>query len=277
LVTIQPNGDKVPLFMVPGVGGNVLMFAHLANYLGSDQPLYGLQSRGHDGQQTPLESIEDMARYYIEDIRKVQPRGPYFLAGACMGGVVAFEMAQRLLEIDEEIGFLALIETGSPTALSPLRKKFRSIVYPVKFLSTGVIRHALALLSRSPRQWATYLRDKGTIVKEMIHKRDIYRGDRKVFYEDLVASANYRAMAKYVPTTHSGKVNIFLARSVDTEEDPRLNWGKLAESGYSVYLVPAPDSGQLFMEPAVREFSNQLVKAMDDSSGWSAEGNPAEG
>ena len=74
LVAIQPEGEDA-VFAVPGVGGNVLVFARLAKLLGIDQPFYGLQARGLDGREKPFMRVEDMAAHYIEEIRSVQPKG----------------------------------------------------------------------------------------------------------------------------------------------------------------------------------------------------------
>ena len=86
LVPIQLSGDKSPLFIVHLIGGNVLSFAELSKLIGQDQPLYGLQAIGLYGQEKPIDNIQNMATRYIEEIQLVQPRGPYFLAGGCMGG-----------------------------------------------------------------------------------------------------------------------------------------------------------------------------------------------
>ena len=109
LVPIQPHGTKPPLFLVHGAGGNVLLYRYLAKHLAPDYPLYGLQSRGLDGQTDPLETIEEMAEHYLREIRTVKPTGPYFLGGYCMGGTVAYEMAQRLSRDGEHVGLLALL------------------------------------------------------------------------------------------------------------------------------------------------------------------------
>src|SRR4030095_15337328 len=93
LVSIQPGGTKHPFFCVHGVGGNVLTYRALAQYLGPDQPLYGLQSAGLDGKQTPHTTVEAMAAHYVEAICDLQPEGPYFLGGLSFGGIVAYEMA----------------------------------------------------------------------------------------------------------------------------------------------------------------------------------------
>ncbi|NEO36839.1 MAG: acyltransferase domain-containing protein [Moorea sp. SIOASIH] len=110
VVPIQPNGSKPPLFCIHGAGGNVLSFRDLARYLGSEQPFYGLQSLGLDGKQTPLSTVEDMARCYLKEIRSIQPKGPYFLSGYCFGSKIALEIAQLLRLDGETVALLALLE-----------------------------------------------------------------------------------------------------------------------------------------------------------------------
>ncbi|MHB8595767.1 MAG: beta-ketoacyl synthase N-terminal-like domain-containing protein [Ktedonobacteraceae bacterium] len=84
LVALQPVGSKRPFFCVHPQGGGVSCYLPLSRYLGADQPFYGLEEPALDGKQEPFTSIENMAAYYIEALRKVQPQGPFFL-----GGVVA--------------------------------------------------------------------------------------------------------------------------------------------------------------------------------------------
>src|SRR5437899_8481416 len=97
LVAIQPRGTRPPIFVVPGVGGNVLVFARLAKQLGQEQPVYGLQARGLDGEARPFTCVEEMAAHYAPEIRGVCPQGPYLIGGTCTGGVIAYEMAQQLV------------------------------------------------------------------------------------------------------------------------------------------------------------------------------------
>ena len=78
LVEIQPKGSRPPFFCIHPHGGNVLVYRELSRQLGSDQPFFGLQSRGLDGRQEPLARIEDMADLYLAEIRRVQSHGPYF-------------------------------------------------------------------------------------------------------------------------------------------------------------------------------------------------------
>ncbi|MGH9490672.1 MAG: non-ribosomal peptide synthetase, partial [Terriglobales bacterium] len=121
LVAIQTGGARPPFFCFHAADGNVLLYRALAQHLGADQPVFGLQARGLDG-EPPLTSIEAMAAAYVPEIRRVQPHGPYYFGGYCGGGTVAFETAQQLRAAGERVGLLALFDTsnwslaGSPSA-----------------------------------------------------------------------------------------------------------------------------------------------------------------
>src|SRR5207249_10218034 len=96
LVEMQPKGSRPPFFCVHGASGNVLIYRDLSRHLGPDQPFYGLQAQGLDGTAECLTTVEDMAALYINEIRRVQPEGPYFIGGYCLGGTIAYEIAQQL-------------------------------------------------------------------------------------------------------------------------------------------------------------------------------------
>src|SRR5262249_24350348 len=97
----------------------------LAWLLGPAQPFYGLQSRGLDGVKDPPSRIEDIAAEFLCEIREVQPEGPYYLIGLCMGGVVAYEMAQQLHAAGQQVGLLGLLETWPPGPASARQLRLR--------------------------------------------------------------------------------------------------------------------------------------------------------
>jgi thioesterase domain-containing protein len=114
LVTIKQastaGATEPPLVLVHPSGGNVLCYAPLGRALGNDQPLLALQSQQAEGSH----SVEDLAARYLEALRAVQPKGPYLLGGWSFGGLVAFEMARRVIASGEEVALLAMIDTWSP-------------------------------------------------------------------------------------------------------------------------------------------------------------------
>ncbi|MGE0652768.1 MAG: thioesterase domain-containing protein, partial [Alphaproteobacteria bacterium] len=111
IVPIQPHGDHPPFFCVHDGNAQVLKYRELSRFLGPEQPFYGIQSRGLDGEEDPFTDIDEMAAYYVQEIRKVQPEGPYYIGGYSFGGRVAYVMAQILRTAGEEVALLALIDT----------------------------------------------------------------------------------------------------------------------------------------------------------------------
>ncbi|HXR26100.1 MAG TPA: alpha/beta fold hydrolase, partial [Candidatus Binataceae bacterium] len=103
LVPIRPTGTRPPLFIISGIGGNVVRFHDLTHLLDEQQPVYALQPPGLDGETPCLTRIEDMAAHYIKEIRNLQPAGPYYLAGYSFGGLVTFEIAQQLAGQGEQV------------------------------------------------------------------------------------------------------------------------------------------------------------------------------
>jgi thioesterase domain-containing protein len=114
LVPVRAQGARPRLFLVHGAGGNVLGFRELAAALGDDQPLFGLQARGVDGRSEPHDSIGAMADAYLAELLQLQPSGPYLLGGYSGGGVVAFEMAQRLRARGAAVPFVGMIDSPCP-------------------------------------------------------------------------------------------------------------------------------------------------------------------
>ena len=111
LVPVQPQGSAPPLFVTHGMQCDPTFARMLPKYLGQQQPLFGFQGLGLDGDSEPLDRIEAMATRFIEPLRRVQPRGPYRLAGFCAGGHIAMEMAHQLAAAGESVDHLFLIDT----------------------------------------------------------------------------------------------------------------------------------------------------------------------
>jgi len=112
LVPLQPLGSQPPLFFVHGVFGDVYGFLELAKLLPSDQPSYGIQAVGLDGNSARHVTVEDMAAHYVKEILSFQRDGPFYLAGCSMGGLIAFEMARQLHRLGERVALLALLDSA---------------------------------------------------------------------------------------------------------------------------------------------------------------------
>lgn len=107
LLPIRTSGSKLPLFCIHGEP------MKMARCVDSDRPVYGIYS-AYDPEFEPPDSLPELAALYLREVRLVQPRGPYFLAGYCVGGLAAFEMARQLVAAGERVAYLALIDPTDP-------------------------------------------------------------------------------------------------------------------------------------------------------------------
>src|SRR6202051_4424738 len=280
LVPIQPGGSKPPFFCVHGGGGNVLIYRELANYLGADYPFYGLQARGLDGTSEYLTTTVAMAECYLREIRELQPEGPYYLGGFCMGGQVAVEIAQRLVRDGQQVNLLFVIDAHNFNGIPPkftLREKMGNFGHKIKF-------HSLNVLELSLKSQIDYLAEKTKIALrreterlriKLVHlfklnpHRDVVRGTREEFIEDI----NDRAFLAYKPTVYPGKMTICKPRrNYAFLRDPFNGWGGIAAGGLDIIELPA-DPGGIFLEPYVQTLAQKLKEQIDQAVSKGAEMN----
>ena len=245
LMTIQTGGEKLPLFCVHGADGNILMYEKLARYLEPDQPVYGLQAKGLDGKEAPHNRFEDMAADYIRQIRTVQPEGPYLLAGFCVGGVLALEMAQQFHAQGQKVALLAFFDTYCP------------VYYKPKLFQDWVSYHLGNLLRLEPKEKLTYFLEGTKQVLDKISSKFYHMGCslpqayRKISSTsisiandqattDAVGTAYMQALRDYAPQAYQGRVILF--RSSESPwwiaNDLELGWGGLAAGGLEIHKVP---------------------------------------
>ncbi len=114
ILPINPKGNRQISFWAHGAAGYSTFFKNLSQELGPDYPIYAFQARGTDGKSIPQE-FNVMVDHYIECVRMVQPKGPYFLGGYSFGGLIAMEMARKLHEQGEKISHLVMFDTYPAT------------------------------------------------------------------------------------------------------------------------------------------------------------------
>src|ERR1700722_5102521 len=268
LVTIQPSGSRPPFFCAHGAGGNVLIYRELSQNLGSDQPFYGLQAQGLDGTCPPLTTIEDMAALYVNAIRRQQPRGPYLVGGTWGGGVIAYEVAQRLRSEGEEIALLALFDTMNFAMIQP-----RSMWGWTYYAGERLIFHVANFMRLDFEGKASFFLEKLQVLKNrlpvwwgMILSK-FEKNSEGVGSESRILGniwqANDLACQKYVPKPFPGVVTDFRPlQQYRAFNKPDAKWDRLALKGETVVVVPVYPAGML-LDPFVKHLAVALREAID--------------
>ena len=243
-----------PLFLVHQVGGNVFTFRALARELGRDQPVYGLRSLGLEGDERPLATVPEMAAHYLELVRGVQPRGPYLLGGASMGGMVAFEMAQRLIAAGEEVALLTLMDTPRIDHLPGRPQSYGEFLGAMVQGTVPLTREELAGLEPE---------EQLALVVGRMNEPDPELTRRLL----RVRLANTIALFDYTPQPYPGSLLFFRAaerRPVD-DPHPELHWPPLARDGVEILFVPGTHES-MHEPPNVRAIAQRLRRRLREAA-----------
>jgi amino acid adenylation domain-containing protein len=273
LVPIQTKGARPPFFCVHGLGGGVIGYAPLARHM-PGQPFYALQAFGQEPGQTPDESIEQMAARYLQVVREVQPRGPYSLGGYSFGALVAYEMAQELLDQGETVALVALVDYAAPN--SDYRR-----VRLNRNLLTGFITNLPAWAQDyaqldARQQWGRIRRHVHVTPRRapVQSKQHPEAAIARYFDDPSRIPARRRALievhletaAAYEVKPYAGEITVLRAKRQPLwcSYDPTLGWGQYSEHT-SIRLV-AGSHRTLLDEPYVRSLARELQRALAEGS-----------
>jgi thioesterase domain-containing protein len=230
IVPLQRNGKRASIFAVPGHNGDVFCYRALAQSLGEDQPFFGLQPPGLDGQGEPLRRVEDIAAYFAAQIRTFQPHGPYIVAGYCAGGAVAFELAQQMLRGGAAIRFVALFGCPYPSYFLLRTQLWQGLAHQVE----RVGKHSRELASQSwsgrRRYLAEKLRQRKALRKALRNADQAAALDPVLMRRAKVERGTLSAVRRYTPSHFAGSVHLFLpSRQWLRSGVAALRWRALAE------------------------------------------------
>jgi thioesterase domain-containing protein/acyl carrier protein len=271
LVPIREGGTKPALYLVHGGGLHVLFYQNMVKYMDADQPIYALQARGLNGDEEPLDRIEDMAAHYISEILQQDPDGPYCLAGYSLGGIIAWEMAKQLKAMGKSVLMLSLFDAVAKDewtnggSASGFNKKLKKIGYN------------LSLLMRDPAKALEY---KTHVLKMQLEQkkgrlRTAFRNNKTneieegyIPYGSKVYDKSIEAYEKYVLQPLDIEVDLFKAKEqMFYLNDPEYyGWDKFALGGVITHEIGG-NHLTLFDEPNGKAVAKAMKHRMKDVAG----------
>ncbi|MBZ5509355.1 MAG: alpha/beta fold hydrolase, partial [Acidobacteriia bacterium] len=265
LVEIQPHGAGTPFFCVHPVGGGVLCYADLAHALGQNRPFYGLQSPPPGSVSEPLQSIEDMAALYIQEIRQVQPKGPYSLGGWSIGGLIALEMARQLARDGESVRPLVLFDTHPPENRSfhddgdslPVLALFAADMSRLIGRDPGNLRERfLQLTPKEQESWILRtLKEEGILPQE---------GPEQELHTMLsVFARNNVAVENYSLRQHPDRIVFFRATDSAAPENLAEEWQAATGAIIDLHLIPG-DHYTMLRKPHVSAIAEQMKRYFEE-------------
>ncbi len=225
LVPIK-DGIGAPLFIVHGLGGNVMELFAAGRRIAGDGPVYAIQARGLDGREAPSRSIAAMADDYLGQILQLCPHGTFHLAGYSSGGLIAFEMARLLFEAGEPPASLTLIDTQTNARQWPLSvwaglltRHGRHHAHALWTMPMGRrLRYAAAAISSFAHRisWRFGWAEMPAVPVSSFRLPPALRA---------VAEATLAAAADYAPGYYDGPLLLIVPETQDPQRpDPALIW-----------------------------------------------------
>jgi amino acid adenylation domain-containing protein len=259
MVALRSDGTRPPLFLAHGISGELFVYLHLVRRLGSDQPVYGFRVTTSLVGTQPLR-IPDLATRYVADILRVQPTGPYRLAGFCFGGLVVVEIAHQLEQLGHEVAFLGLFDADVPSSPPPRRdtnavasvwQRNKSVVAYVR----RRLENALIKARHRPRLIARWLlarnREDDVERVETVYTPRVLRPlkIRRTSYATTPTTCTVTLFRPGAPKVQSGHVRMVPG----------------AEGADECYLIDGPGVSHLTLmsEPHVRLLAGTLTERLD--------------
>jgi amino acid adenylation domain-containing protein len=276
LTALRAEGSRPPLYCVHPIGGGISCYRSLANYLGSDQPVYGINGPELGGFEESHQSFKEMARSYVAAVRSFQPLGPYLLCGWSYGAVLSYEMGCQLAAQDQDVALLALLDMGGSAGMKiPVIARDILILALVRELQTASGSTAEPLISREE---LLALKPE----QRLPHALEILRSARLIssstslqFLERILSGyrTSQELLTGFTPRRWNRKLTLFRAQETDDElvemdpalapsRDPAWGWQEFCSQPVEVHRIPG-NHNTILQEPYVGIWAGRFKSCID--------------
>ena len=241
-------------FVCMRVGDMYFFYKDLAKHLGPDQPVYALQRLGVDDMTQAAQDIESLASHYLEEIRKVQPNGPYSLLAYCFSISICWEMIRKLQEAGDSISHIAIIDSAPPIKAKKLTtiQRVNRILNKAKALDFSFIKTMwIGRVGRPIKaKWMSLVSDRETLqLQEKLKILNLI--DVAYIWKPLPVKITLIRSSEYL--------------SNDRKNEKYSKWNELALNGVDTYVVEGKHR-DIFNEPVVRDLASQLRQCLDNAN-----------
>jgi len=275
-VLMQPGtsfGDQPPLFFVHVLGTGLKFCRPMVARLGSEIPVYALSVQLLQDSPLKENTIEELAAFYIREVRKISPEGPYLFVGISFGGMVIYEMARQLTAANSDVRLVALMDTIPPWAYKKLDSPERLKKHGSRLKEEGVPYITRKIQERLTHEWESItikLKNLQDNLRYRYYQKTAQPEQMPVELKEFAArEENDQACARYIPAPYKGKVTLFRSlersNSISVITDPDLGWGTLALEGVEVIDCPSDHLGMLdepYVQTVAEHLSQCIMKAL---------------
>jgi thioesterase domain-containing protein/acyl carrier protein len=280
LFELKRGKNRQPVFFLPGGFGEdreFLVYARLVHYTGDDYGFYGLRAHSADGTEQAHTSVESMAADYLREMHVLQPDGPYFLIGNCIGGIVAYEIARQLEARGQEVALLVLMDTELPTLKGYLRYRGTRFKQRIRdFWRAGYLglrdnyyiartcHHFARMRESAWNEQVGYLISKTRVaIDESPNLLSSLVTNQFDAGSDHVREGYINTLRRYRPRPYQGCV-VMLNNETAGRDDPTLGWKNFVRGGIDVHIIPG--NHEAYIRQYVRIAGGKLRECLDDAS-----------
>jgi thioesterase domain-containing protein len=267
IVPFRTSGAGSPLFCFPGSGGNVSIFKEMVAALPEEQPIYAIDMEWLCEAEQDF-TIEQLAESYLGVIRRVQKSGPYYFCGYSFGGLVAYELATRLMNEGDSASLVALLDAPNPALVSNL-SEIESAQFRKTYLIDRLKKYGIQLVQGDIRAFmsrglAFVTSRTGGFFMPAIKKA--FRMMNKPMPGTLRANdpGFLKAWSSYVPKRYPISVVCFRVedRGPEHDRDTSMGWEVCAMAGVQVHVVPGSHVDMMSV-PSVHVVADRLAGYLD--------------
>lgn len=261
LVPVQPRGTRTPLFFITGYQNpdDTLQFlTPLIQYFGKDQPVFGFRPRWTFG-GADYESVEEMAREFLKELRAVQPRGPYMLAGMCIGGIAAMELARELMRQGEEIQLMLLVDTDRP---GPEMLKVQKRLHVFRRLRH--IREVVTTIAHAEKK------QKVEMVRTLVRRKMGWEDNPEIVAQDEYYHAKvryWRLLYAHCPERYPGRL-VLIVNEAQARTSADLGWTGFGEG---LEVLTSPGTHETMFTEHRKAVAETILRVIEASLGTEAQ------